>query len=304
MGYSLSATALTFSKVYAFGDSLTDGGLSTTAVQSYAKLNGYTNTCGYESRLTNGQTTIEQAAARVSLYSKATFENYAISGHDSYSTVNQVKVMLKRRGGRADAKGLFVIFMGANDMSPLMLDDGKRVTSADDPVVDAKIAEALGNMNDAVRLLVSKGARRILFLNLPNFRYVPEIKTAGVQDLSEAVIQKFNMRLAAQVDTWNTFIKARSSKASVKLFDIFALSDVLFSVAFDSVNAVDSTHPLFDENEYVAIRCDELVSQGLLPTYNWPIFDKNVFYDSRHFSRRVHSFFGYQLGDFLMDSYQ
>jgi phospholipase/lecithinase/hemolysin len=148
------ASANSITSLTVFGDSISDGGDLDTAVVSYYKLTGgsQTNPPYANHRFTNGPTAVEYLADNLGLNSTSTFFNYAVGGattSDIYLGLSQLTT--SNPSLMFDPSGLYVINGGGNDLSG----------SINSPEIAAQ------NLVDTVSLLNSRGANNFLIINLP-----------------------------------------------------------------------------------------------------------------------------------------
>ena len=300
------AWAISIDKIYIYGDSASDGGGSVTSVLSAAKVfnpNLVNDECSFEGRLTNGHTAVEEAGAFVGLYSKATFSNFAISGFDSAQLktleaggpvfINGVSYNIKSAASYG-ANNLVIIWIGGNDINTYIVGKNESIVTRNNLTVS--------NIDAVVKSMYNKGARKFLLVGTLNFSRVPAVLGSSKEVLVQSALTDFNDRLKLEASSLDALLKTKSTLASVKFYDAFTPSNWFF----DASNNFANPSTLFDTSEQVSVKCSEVRAQVNLPSqkyYNWPIFDKDIFYDSLHFSRRAHLYFGFMLGQFLKSNY-
>jgi len=206
----LKASAASFSKLYVFGDSLSDtGNLSAVTNQAFPPSPPYFN-----GRFSNGPLWVEYLGNELGLQ-PTLFTNLnttpptqginfafggASSGLDNAVIPNQgIPGVLAQVGlftqpfletnQKVDSNALYTLWAGANDF--LFLDDQDSTT----PV--SNISKALG-------LLAQVGAKNILVFNLPNLGKVPAAQTndRDPQTLEEST-NEFNQGLATTIAAFN-----------------------------------------------------------------------------------------------------
>lgn len=190
---SLSATAITYTSITVFGDSLSDGG------NDYIFTGGtFPPSPPYAQRFTNGLTAVEKLANRLGLPltpSESGGSNYAYGGAESGTgnflsvrpdlppalqavfSNNDTGALYQVQSfaaappvGFGGPESLVVLWAGANDLFTALTTDP--VGFAGDPV-GTVIAPAMANLAAEVGLLYGVGARSILMPNLPNIGVTP-----------------------------------------------------------------------------------------------------------------------------------
>jgi phospholipase/lecithinase/hemolysin len=160
------ASALSFSSLVAFGDSLTDTGVP--------------NPFG---RASNGPIWIDGLAAGLGLSSQSSDTggtNYAVAGATTTGMLGQVSTYLSAVGGVADPNALYVVWGGGND----------GLAAVNPPLTAASnIGAMLGN-------LLAAGAKYFLVPNLPDLSLTP----AFLGSLPKSQFStSFNSELATQL---------------------------------------------------------------------------------------------------------
>ncbi|MGD8909919.1 MAG: SGNH/GDSL hydrolase family protein [Chromatiales bacterium] len=190
--------------IVAFGDSLSDPG------NTY-HLYGVALTPPYETldalllpqapfaiggyRFSNGPTWIEQFARSLTPHSSAgpayadwlpgreRGTNYAVGGacarHNGggYDLTDQVNHYLSQRADHVEAETLYVIELGANDVSDAMSAFTLDATGAASAAI---VSSALTAISDNIQSLYAGGARRFLLSNVPDISLTPAIRKLDV----------------------------------------------------------------------------------------------------------------------------
>lgn len=290
-------------KIYVFGDSISDGGLSATAKVSAAKLGAspYTqdNTCTFQSRYTNGLTMVEEAAAVLGKLNPTSFENYAIGGQDTGHLGNQTATMLSNNNNAVGSNDLVIIAIGANDFH--------KVTRPSSPVsVEDATNEAMSRIREVVYGLFGAGARKIIIANVFDITKLPGVKSnSSMLTTAGEFTTQFNTKLNAKVAELNSAAVTHDPNAKITLFDFYQTSQWFFNASEN----VYGSYTIYDPNEQAYTKCINEIAPTITSViersglYNWPIFDKDIFFDGVHLTRRAHVYFGHQLGEFIKANY-
>lgn len=221
-----NAGATSFNSLYSFGDSLSDGGSSNSAVTSIYKLLG--NNCDpnhpcppyFDGHYSNGNVAVEYLANSI-LPVGGTFNNYAVSGattgignygdngnagtagtYGLPGMAQEIALYLYLSGGIADPNALYFIWGGANDFLT-----GDSATSA-----AQKIALYVSE-------LAAAGARHFLIPNLPDLGLNPYVKSVpGLGPVATAFSSNFNSTLATQLGNLDTLFPT----TDIVQFDTFS----------------------------------------------------------------------------------
>lgn len=216
--------AAPFSNLYFFGDSLTDNGndfiLSTTINAADPSFPIVPPPEGYNDsgRFSNGPVYSELLAQRLGFDLQPSLvggTNYAFGGARtdrvvlpfSWSFERQVQEFVDANGP-ADPDALYVVFIGANDVLDALV--------AAEP--GAVLANAIGNIGDALQLLALEGARHFLVPNVADLGLLPLATNDGAiprNAEATAASAAFNAALAALLESFTTL--------DIVAFDTFAL---------------------------------------------------------------------------------
>lgn len=197
----VSVTAAGFSTLYTFGDSLSDpGNIPRVSGIAYPPA-PYSNY-----RFSNGPVAVQYLAPLLRL-PIANGKNYAqggattgfdnifnaanggpITDNSLSGVLGQVQYYLNGTH-RADARALYVIWAGPNDL----LQGLRNPAAFDAPVA---IGRAVNNLSTAIMNLAGAGARHFLILNMPDLGLTPRIYGTPSQATGTQLSALFNQRLA------------------------------------------------------------------------------------------------------------
>ncbi|MEA5532928.1 SGNH/GDSL hydrolase family protein [Crocosphaera sp. XPORK-15E] len=287
------ALASAFSRIYGFGDSLSDTGntlLITTAANESNSLIpivppgsfGYVN-----GRFSNGDIWLDRLTNRlgiplppVSIFAGGANENGVNFSTNSATTgeantfpiplpglvgLEQQITQFQTANNTADPNALYIIWAGANDYL------GGGITDPSEPVA---------NLSSAVETLYNLGSRHFLVGNLPALGQTPLALSQGTE-----VINSLN-----QVTAGHNFLLSQSldnlrllSGIDLKLLDIASLFENIITLPADfGFNVVDApclvNSPLFTPPPAVPSQCENP--------------DQYLFWDDLHPSAATHQFIG------------
>lgn len=245
-----SAQASNFSNMFVFGDSLSDGGSSDSAVISIYKLNS--NQCdGYhpcppyvDGHYTNGSTAVEYLAKQIlpGGGSATNFFNFAVSGSTSGignfgdgggqtsagsyplpGISQQLGLYQLNAAALPSQNALYVVWGGANDF-----------LTNDSPQQAAK------NIAGHVGVLAAMGAENILVPNIPDLSRTPFVQASGqgVIDWAQAFTLGFNGTLADELSKMSGQLPA----TTIYQFDTYSFFNSLAANpgAYGFNNAIDA----------------------------------------------------------------
>ena len=226
---AINAWATPFTSLYVFGDSLSDGGGSDTAITSIYKLSG--GNCDFahpcppyaNGHYSNGQVAVEYLADKIlpGGANPANFFSYAVGGAtsgignygDAGSAIGPgtlglpgisavINNYLTFSNGSADSNALYFIWGGANDL-----------LTAGSPI------DAALNIADNASKLIDAGATHLFIPNLPSLGLTPFAGATGMAEVAEAFSVAFNTALAAQL----TALSTQFSGVDIIQFDTYSL---------------------------------------------------------------------------------
>ena len=218
-----NAGATSFNSLYSFGDSLSDGGSSSSAVMSIYKFLGACDSnhpCPpyFKGHYSNGNVAVEYLANSI-LPTGGTFNNFAVSGattgignfgdggnagtaHSLPGMAQEIGAYLTLSGHTADPNALYFIWGGANDF-----------------LTGDSATFAAQNIASYVSALAAAGAKHFLIPNLPDLGLTPYVKSvSGLGPVATAFSYAFNTELATQLGGLSTLLPA----TDIVQFDTFS----------------------------------------------------------------------------------
>ncbi|WP_013321118.1 PEP-CTERM sorting domain-containing protein [Gloeothece verrucosa] len=265
------ATAAVFSKIYSFGDSLSDTGKVFTASKGSfppSAPNGHY----YQGRFSNGPVWVEYLQNKL----KIPLVNFAYGGATTGKGniasgfirgvlgLQQQIATFVASNAVADPKALYTIWIGANDYLP---PPSNLYLSFNQNTPDIP----LNNIATAVNTLVGKGAKTIMVLNLPNLGTIPQTKSLNADGVCPP-----NIEAAADADCLNQLTEAHnkglsnlfsSLRADVKIIqvDVNQMSKNILSnpAEYGFTNVTD---PCFTSNSICSNPDNYLSWDGTHPT--------------------------------------
>jgi phospholipase/lecithinase/hemolysin len=210
LGLAGLAHAGPYSGLYLFGDSLSDVGNDYQITGGAVPTSAYYTDGSHVGRFTNGLTYADRLAAGLGLGLTASLQggtDYAYGGARTtyvspglvpFGALSFVQQVAAYDAGhaQANASGLYVLWIGANDMS-----DAIPLGYAGNPTaVSSAITTATQGIGNAIQDLASRGATHFLIPNLPDLSLTPQVRGYGLPDLSafaQSASQQFNVALEA-----------------------------------------------------------------------------------------------------------
>ena len=176
-----------FSRVYSFGDSLSDNG-------NQFSMSWYPPDPYWEGRFSNGPVWVEQLAAVLRLEEDG-LKNFATGGATT-TTVHtaQVQPLVVASGGQLPGDALYLYWAGANDLLTLLSNP------TGNPFFI--VLNAMNQTSAALNSLAGAGARNIVVANLPDFSKIPRVKALNDPTLIPAIqtlVEFYNGRLASTI---------------------------------------------------------------------------------------------------------
>lgn len=277
-----------FTNIFVFGDSLSDTGNVSVVTAGAVPGAPY-----FQGRASNGPLYVDVLAAGLGLPlipSRADLNgdgigdgnNFAYGGartrtypfpFDGRSLLGQLQEF-ESRGSVADPNALYVVFGGANNIQDALF---AAAMGASIDVVQALIAQGVGDIAFILAELADRGAQNFLVPNLPNVALVPRIR-----ELNNAVLANLGSMLGSSFNAGiDAFLNGFSANHDVFRLDVFGL----FQERVDNPSAfglVDVTH-----------RCyagDDIRFTGGPPPCPNP--DQFLFWDGIHPTAQVHAALG------------
>ncbi|MCC6916395.1 SGNH/GDSL hydrolase family protein [Nitrosomonas sp.] len=276
-----TARAAPFTSLYAFGDSLSDGGSSPAAVMSIYRLLG--NNCDpahpcppyVGGHYSNGPVAVEYLANSIlpGGANPGNFFNYAVAGATSGignygdegtaatggefelpGISREIVGYLLSSGGAADPDALYFVWGGANDF-----------------LTGGAPADAAKNIANSVDALIFAGATHFFIPNLPDLGRTPYAAEQGMQELALAFSSAFNAALSAELAE----LGMQSPAVEIIRFDAFSV--------FNQITDNPAAHGFTNAQE----SC--LTFQAGWVQCSDP--DQYVFWDGLHPATRAHALF-------------
>lgn len=227
LGFTALAQALPYTNLFVFGDSLSDVGNDLIVTGGAIPNPTYYNSGGVSGRFNDGLNYADYLAAGLGLSltpSVSGGTNYAYGGARTSSVAiglpptalsfNQQISAFTATHAHADAGALYVLWIGANDMSDAIAAAAKGTPGA----VGAAIGNAMQGIGGAIQTLSGMGATHFLIPNMPDLALIPAITSRGSGGLSllaHGASTSFNDALA---DTLAGF-----TSVDVRAFDVFSV---------------------------------------------------------------------------------
>lgn len=230
------AKAVSFSNIYAFGDSLTDtGNVDNTADSPPINFPiPFPPPPYYEGHFSNGPVWIESLASKLELTVSPSTKggnNFAYGGAESgtenvlnkdYPLIFEKNPLLGLQqevqgfieelpSQGADPNALYTVWAGANDYL-----GGGQTTDT----------ETVGNLLDAVISLNDAGAKNILVVNLPDLGKIPSTRNDPESAFLTALSQQHNSDLALELATLS---QGRGSSINIIPLDVYSTFEAIIA---------------------------------------------------------------------------
>jgi outer membrane lipase/esterase len=236
--------SVTYSGLYAFGDSLSDVGNDYVATGGLVPTSTYYTDGSNVGRFTNGLNYLDVLAADMGLNVVSAYQggtDYAFGGaRTDYApafakSFNQQIAYYDASHSAADPNALYVLWIGANDMSDAIAAAAGGNLSA----IGSAIQTAMTGIGSAISNLSSLGAGHFLVMNLPDLGLTPGISSIGspaLDNLANSASLAFNQNLALML--------GGISGPDIQLFDVYGtLNGVVADPgAYGLTNVIDSCY--------------------------------------------------------------
>ena len=281
----------TFSRVYVFGDSLSDTG-------NLASVTGPFPLPFYMNRVSNGPVGVETLAAQLGhtadpslhLLGLNVGSNYAVAGANAFGNEpidlnTQVLSFQVNHGFIAPADALYVMFIGGNDVR-----SAREV--ADYSTAKLVVQAAANEVRQAIETLIQIGARSFLLINSPNIGVIPETRLiANATNNPELVkhARKLSNEYRRALHVFSVQIKD-INQVDIVEFDLYKFFNKLVKNAeyHGFTNSTDA--------------CFSSVTFNFHPDCNFGAnFDQFIFFDEIHPTARAHALAGEALFEALQD---
>lgn len=273
-----------FSRVFIFGDSLSDTG-------NLAAAAGMPLPVPYdEKRVSNGPVAVETLAIKLGHTAEASEytifvpevgSNYAVasakaSGDRLQDLGNQVLGFQLNHGYIAPSDALYVVMIGGNDIRSVR-------DEADINKAETIVKEAAISVFNAIKSLALTGARSFLLINAPNIELIPETRIIAEMSSDPDMIKRSrkmsNLYRQSLHEMTQSFEEANDVQISE--FDLFKFFSKLIhkSDEYGFINSSDA--------------CFSTVTLSFHPDCNYGFnADQFVFFDEIHPTTRTHTLFG------------
>jgi phospholipase/lecithinase/hemolysin len=214
-----------FSAIYAFGDSLTDGGNDSLATAGLVPMAPYA-----DRSFTNGQVWVKDLAQDLGLPalnpSLAGGTDFAYGGAETGQTPahtlnpTDLSSQISQFASQVpspQAGALYAVWIGSNDV--LDIANNTTLTTAQQ---QADVGAAVNNETAAISALAARGAENLLVLNVPDLGKTPYEAARGptVAQSATSLASQYNSDLAASVQQLEA-----SGALKIDLLDTFSVID-------------------------------------------------------------------------------
>lgn len=252
-----AAQAGIYSNMYVFGDSLSDIGNDLAATGGGVPAPAYYRDGTTTGRFTNGLNYVDRLATSLGLsiapstqggtdyaYGGARTNSVAAGLPPSVLNFNQ-QVGSYLGGGTADPGALYVLWIGANNMSDTInaaVADALSGHAGQIPgLINSSIGSVMNSIATAIGGLAGLGAQHFLIPNLPNLALIPEVNGLGnplVSGLAGNISVAFNQALASTLSL-NLF-----SVLDIRSIDVFAAQTQMTAdpAAYGLTNVTDACY--------------------------------------------------------------
>ena len=289
----LSSADTSYSRIYVFGDSLSDTGNLASVIGGFPEPPFY-----MMNRVSNGPVGVEILAARLDLTADASLHligpsvgsNYAVAGARAISSQpidlsTQIMLFLANHGSVAPSDALYVMFIGGNDLR----------AARDVPnLVDSKVIvrESASEVREAIETLARTGARSFLLVNFPDIGAIPETRLiAGATNNPKLIkrARKVSKLYRKQLQSISEQLDDENGIEIVE-FDLFKFFKKLLRKA-DHLGFTNTTDACFSS-----------ITFSFHPDCNFGAsFNQFIFFDEIHPTARVHALVGEALFEALED---
>jgi outer membrane lipase/esterase len=261
-----------FREIIVFGDSLSDTG-NLASLPEF----GFLNNPPFDRGFSNGPRAVEVLANSLGLEVDPSLHlvgppvgtNFAVSGARARGTnpidlPAQIGTFLLNNGGTAPSDALYVVFIGGNDVRDARDEPNEHLAKG-------IIRDAVKSIDLSVRSLVAAGAKAIMVVNVPDISATPESQQSSDEELSERATEltkQFNKELSGKMHRIERDLNLDLIDFNLFQFFRFVIKN---SVAVGFTNNDDA--------------CFSSVTFIFHPDCN---FDKFVFFDELHPTKRVH----------------
>ncbi len=281
---------VSFSRVFVFGDSLSDTG-------NLASIVGDLPSPYFMNRISNGPVAVEKLAARLGLTAQASLHmiwpeegsNYAIAGANA-SGIEPIDLTAQIIGFQANhatapADALYVILIGGNDIR-----DARNETNPF--IARSKVKAAAKKVRYAIKSLSRAGAHSFLLISAPNIGLIPDTRLIATATNDPELIERARKL--------SSLYQSELQKAARHLRYTSSINIIEFSL-FDFFNdLVEQADQYGFSNTTDA--CFNSAESTFHPDCNFGSnFDQFIFFDEIHPTTRVHALVGDALYDEILN---
>jgi outer membrane lipase/esterase len=288
-----------FSRLYVFGDSLSDTG-------NFGTFVGGLPFPFYMNRISNGPVAVERLAELLGLTANASLHvlmfnagtNYAVAGANAIGKgpedlSNQILGFQGNHGFVAPADALYVMFIGGNDVR-----SARSVASFKQAKL--MVQAAANEVRQAIETLAQAGAHTFLLVNAQNVGAIPETRLIAdaindpklvkrTRKLSELYRKELH-KIAEDLGDDDEYNIGDENELNIVEFDLFKFFNKLLKKA-DKLGFTNATDPCFSP-QTVSFHPD--CNSGAN-------FDQFIFFDEIHPTARAHALVGEALFEALQD---
>lgn len=227
LGLAALAQAQSYSNLYVFGDSLSDVGNDLIVTGGLLPSPAYYSQGSVTGRFTNGLSYADHLATSLGLSLTPSVQggtDYAFGGARVSSVAaglpptalsfNQQLAAFDAAHTQADPGALYVLWIGANDMSDAI----GATAHGNAGALQAAVTNAMQGIGSAITDLSARGARHFLIPNLPDLAVIPAINglhSAGLSSIAHGASVSFNDALA------NTLSQPGFASLDLRRMDVF-----------------------------------------------------------------------------------
>jgi len=274
----------TYSKVYIFGDSLSDTGNLGSVVGGIPEPY-------FNNRISNGPVAVDTLTAKLGDTADASLHllglnaghNYSVAGakastNEPIDLNTQILSFQANHASIAPKDALYVIFIGGNDVRAALF-------QPDDVISNLIIETANNNVKDAINMLKRMGARSFLVINVPNIGLIPETRLIATATNNPAFLnrateltKKYNKILHNILDG---FEDESGAEISINEFNLFKFFGKIVEKA-SKLGFTNTTEACFRSR-----------IPDFHPDCNYGLnADQFVFFDEIHPTKRIHTILG------------
>lgn len=250
LGLAALAQAQSYSGLYVFGDSLSDVGNDLIVTGGAVPSPTYYSQGGTTGRFTNGLSYADHLAAGLGLGLSPSVSggtDYAFGGARVSSVAaglpstalsfNQQIGAFDAGHAAADGGALYVLWIGANDMSDAI----NAAAHGNGAAIKAAVNNAMQGIGQAITDLSARGATHFLVPNLPDLSLVPAINgfnSPGLSGLAHQASTSFNAALG------QTLAAPGFSALDIRGLDVFSSLTAITAnpAAYGFANATDACY--------------------------------------------------------------